>query len=255
MKSIIAALALVVSLNALGAEEKLLQFEEVLSVIRTNMTDISAEELGNSAARGLIKELGTKVQLVGEGGTNALEEVQHADPISKVTVYEGRFGYLRIKTIEEGLTNEFRRRLTQLLSSNQLSGLVIDLRFAHGTNYDVAAAVADEFVGGGQPILTLGDRQIAGKTQTADVKKPLAVLINSETKAAAEALAGILRESAAALVIGSKTAGEARLFEVFTLTTGQKLRVGKVPVKVGAGKTIAPNAPADLDYSLPQYTA
>jgi hypothetical protein len=40
------------------------------------------------------------------------------------------------------------------------------------------------------------------------------------------------------LVIGSLTAGEARLYEVFTLSTGQKLRVGKVPVVVGKGKTI-----------------
>jgi C-terminal processing protease CtpA/Prc len=48
----------------------------------------------------------------------------------------------------------------------------------------------------------------------------------------------MLRESAAALVIGSKTAGEARLYETFTLSTGQRLRVGKVPIEVGRGKVL-----------------
>jgi C-terminal processing protease CtpA/Prc len=90
----------------------------------------------------------------------------------------------------------------------------------------------------GEPLVKLADRQLTGRDRASDIRKPVAVLVNAETRAAAEALAAILRESAAALVIGSKTAGEARLYETFTLSTGQKLRVGKVPVVVGRDKAI-----------------
>jgi C-terminal processing protease CtpA/Prc len=80
--------------------------------------------------------------------------------------------------------------------------------------------------------------RINGTDRAADIRQPVAVLVNGETRAAAEALAGMLREGAAALVIGSKTAGEARLYETFTLSTGQRLRVGKVPIEVGRGKVL-----------------
>ena len=91
---------------------------------------------------------------------------------------------------------------------------------------------------GGQPLVRLGELRITGTDRAADIRQPVAVLVNGETRAAAEALAGMLRESAAALVIGSKTAGEARLYETFTLSTGQRLRVGKVPIEVGRGKVL-----------------
>lgn len=235
MKLLQILVLLTVSLNSFSAEGKPLNFEEVLSVIRTNMTDLSEGELSNSAAVGLIKELGTKVQLV---TTNAQPPAESPDPISKTAVYQDKFGYIRIKSVDQRLTNEFHRTVTQLLASNRLSGLVLDLRYAGGASYEAAAVVADEFVRGGEPLIRLGETKINATDRAADIRQPVAVLVNGQTRAAAEAIAGILRESAAALVIGSRSAGEARLYEIFTLSTGQKLRVGKVPVVVGDGKVI-----------------
>jgi len=67
---------------------------------------------------------------------------------------------------------------------------------------------------------------------------PVAVLANKETRGAPEALAALIRETGTGLVIGSTTAGEARLFERFTLSTGQELKIGTVPIEVGAGKKL-----------------
>lgn len=224
--------------NNFAADEKPLKLDEVLSVIRSNMVDSSEAELSNSAALGLIRELGTKVQLVNSAVTNEAAAAEFPDPISKVTVYEKNFGYVRVKNVDERLADEFKRRITQLLSSNKVAGLIIDLRFAGGTNYQAAARVAETFANAGEPLVKLGDEQLTAKAPAAFARMPIAVLVNGETTAAAEALAGILREAAAALLIGGKTAGEARLYEVFTLSTGHKLRVGKVPVIVGRAKAI-----------------
>jgi len=231
-------------LNGFGAEGPQLKLEEVMSVIRTNMTDVSEGELNRAAAAGLIRELGPRVELVTSTNEGAgIEDSRRnenaaAEPISKTAVYHDKFGYVRIGSVDERLTNVFSRTLTQLLGSNKLAGIVLDLRFAGGTNYQAAAHAADEFVRGGEPLVRLGEVRISGTDRAADIRQPVAVLVNGETRAAAEALAGILRESAAALVIGSKTAGEARLYETFTLSTGQRLRVGKVPIEVGRGKVL-----------------
>lgn len=237
MKLIILTVLFAFSLNTFSAEA--LKLEEVLGVLRTNLSDVSEAELDRAAAAGLIKELGTRVQLV---TTNApvtdVESAVDSEPISKTAVYEEQFAYVRIERVGERLTNEFHKTLTQLLGSNKLAGIVLDLRYAEGTNYQAAGMVADEFVRGGEPMLKLGDVKMVGTDRASDIRQPVAVLVNGETRAAAEALAGILRESAAALVIGSKTAGEARVYELFTLSTGQKLRVGKVAVEVGRGKVL-----------------
>lgn len=234
MKLIILTVFFVISGHTFGAEA--LKLEEVMEVIRTN-SDVSETELNHAAAAGLIKELGSRVQLVTTNDPIATAE-HDQEPISKSAVYEDKFAYLRIERVDSRLTNEFHKTMTQLLGSNKLAGIVLDLRYAEGTNYHAAAAVADEFVRGGEPMLKLGDIKLMGADRAADIRQPVAVLVNRETRAAAEALAGILRESAAALLIGAKTAGEARVYESLTLSTGHKLRVGKVAVEVGQGKVL-----------------
>jgi C-terminal processing protease CtpA/Prc len=249
MKFISILLFVAFSLRSFAAEQ--MRLDEVMSVIRTNMTDLSEEELSRSAAVGLIKELGTKVQLVQSVTTNEQPVPKPAEVISKTAVYNDKFAYVRIKSIDERLTNEFQKVITQLLATNGLAGVVLDLRYAQGTNYEAAAKVADAFVKGGQPLVRLGEVKIAATDRASDIKQPVAVLVNGETRAAAEALTGMLRESAAALVIGSKTAGEARLYETFTLSTGQRLRVGKVPIEVGRGKPLpASGIVPDIEVSL-----
>ena len=233
--------------RAAADEGKPLNFEEVFNLIRTNITDISEEELKRTAAIGLIKELGTKVQLV---TTNAEPATQPPDAITKRAVFNDQVGYVRIRSVDERLPGDFQKSVTQLIQSNNLNGLVLDLRYAEGTNYDAAAKVADHFVKSGRNLLRLGSREIPSTDESKTISLPTAVLVNHETRAAAEAIAAILRENAASLVIGKRTAGEARLFEVFTLQSGQQLRVGKVPIEVGAGKVI-PAAGLDPDIDVP----
>ena len=119
-------------LNGFGAEGPQLKLEEVMSVIRTNMTDVSEGELNRAAAAGLIRELGPRVELVTT--TNEVVEAagseERPEPISKTAVYHDKFGYVRIGSVDERLTNVFSRTLTQLLGSNKLAGIVLDLRFA-----------------------------------------------------------------------------------------------------------------------------
>jgi hypothetical protein len=51
-----------------------MNFDEVFNLIRTNISDVSESELKQNSAMGLIKEMGTRVQIV---TTNAEPADQH----------------------------------------------------------------------------------------------------------------------------------------------------------------------------------
>jgi hypothetical protein len=208
-----------------------LNFQEVFNVVRTNLTDISEEELRRLAAQGLIKELGTKVQLV---TNNASAPAPSDEVISRRAIYNDLYGYVQIRSVEDRLPDEFQKWVAQL-NTNKIKGIVLDLRYAQGESYNAAAQVADQFAKAGEPLLKIGTNQISASEKT-KIDLPVAALANKQTRGAAEALAALVRETGAGLIIGSGTAGEARVFETFTLSTGQQLKIGTVPIEVGTNK-------------------
>jgi hypothetical protein len=220
--------------GASAATEQKLNLEEVLGLVRTNLAEVSEAELSHSAALGLIQQLGSKVRLV---TTNTASEILPSNSVSRATVYGRNFGYFRVGAIGENLAGDLDRAWQNLASSNRLKGAILDLRYAKGSQYRAAAEAADLFVLNEQSLMRYGDEEFRSRKSGTKIKTPLAVLINRETSGAAEALAAALREAGAALIIGGGTAGEARLFETFDLSTGQKLRIGTQPIQVG-GKPI-----------------
>jgi hypothetical protein len=235
MKLPLSPLLALVCFSLHAEQTKPLDFQEVYSVIKTNLTDITDEELSRDAALGLIKQLGTKVQLV---TSNASAPAEILEPIGRRALYNENFGYIQIRKVDPQLPPAFHKWLAQVDGTNAIKGLILDLRYAKGQDYESAAKIADPFTRGGEVLLSLGDRQVRAAEKQAVLKYPLAILINGETSGAAEAIAAMLKENGAGLVIGGTTAGEARLFETFTLSTGQKLRIGKIPVKVANRKVI-----------------
>src|SRR5207237_6700307 len=115
------------------------------------------EELSRTAALALIKELGTKVQLV---TTNENVPAEESEAMGRRAVYNDNYGYVAVKVVDQGLPEGFPKALQQLTGTNSLKGLVIDLRYARGQDYEAAAKVADQFVKGGETLLSLGGKQI-----------------------------------------------------------------------------------------------
>lgn len=244
MKLFFAVLAIVLSSSAQDTQP--MKFDEVFGVIRSNLTDISEGELGRLAALGLIQELGTKVQLV----TNNASTPRASDEVvSRKAVYNDAYAYLQIKLVDDRLPGEFSQWVGQL-KTNSVRGLVLDLRYAAGDGYAAAAQVADQFARGGELLMKMGTNQIQSTEKTKLIDLPIAALANKETRGAAEALAALVRETGAGLVIGSTTAGEARLFETFKLSTGQELKIGTVPIEVGGKKLPSKGLAPDLAVAV-----
>jgi hypothetical protein len=209
-----------------------MKFREVYDLLRTNLTDISESDLDNLAAKGLINELDPAVQFAKED-----EEKEPPQPL-KTAVYNDTFAFIRLPVIDSTTSSAFDEAYKNLSTSNRLRGLVLDLRYSGGRDYNAAARLADRFLKKEEPLLKWNDTVVSSTKKTNAIELPVAILVNEQTSGPAEALAAVLREKEAGLVIGANTAGRTRIFENFTLSTGQQIRVGKTPVQLGDGKAL-----------------
>jgi C-terminal processing protease CtpA/Prc len=87
--------------------------------------------------------------------------------------------------------------------------------------------------------LDWGSGQVRSKEKGEAIAEPVAVLVNRQTSGAAEALAGVLRQAAAALVLGHRTAGQAMIAQEYPLKNGDRLRIRINPVKLGDGSALS----------------
>jgi hypothetical protein len=222
-------------------------FDEVYELVRKNLVGASNAELEQAAVRGLIQQLYPQVSIVTNGavGTNA-------GMLAASSILEGAYGYFRFNDIAEGIDREFHTGFKRLSSTNKLKGLVLDLRFAGGQDYEAAANLADGFFTTRQPLADWGDGMRFAAAKTNAVSLPLTILVNKETHGAAEAFAGILRQSDIGLLIGDDTAGQANISREFALKNGQKLRIATTAVKLAGGgaierKGLTPDIPVEVN--------
>jgi C-terminal processing protease CtpA/Prc len=131
-------------------------------------------------------------------------------------------------------------------NKGKIKGLVLDLRFAVGFDYAAAAKVADCFLNSDRPLLNWQTASARATPKADAITVPVAILVNSQTSGAAEALAAVLRDSGVGLILGAQTAGLASVFKEFALQNGARLRVAVGPVSLGAGKTLTGGLVPDI---------
>src|SRR5262245_46471210 len=224
------------------------EFKEVYDLIREHATGISESDLNHAAVQGLLNALGPRVSLVTNGAAKAMTE---GPLVNKVTLFEDDIVYLRIKSVADGLADELARTYRQVNATNKLKGVVLDLRYARGTDYAAAAATADLFVAKVQPLLNWGNGVVRSHDKTNAIQLPIAILVNKQTTGAAEALAAALRSVGAGLILGNETAGRAMVTQNFPLKSGEQLSIATAPVTLGDGSAISSNGlKPDIDVNV-----
>ena len=224
-------------------------FQEVYDLVKTHASGLSATDLNEAAVNGLLVSLGPKASLVTNGEPATVSG--SGAGIAKTEVFGGNIDYVRITRVENGLSDMIAGACQRLSSSNQPGGLILDLRYATGGDYAAAAAAADLFIAKAQPLLKWGNGAASSHDKTNAIQLPLAILVNSETSAAAEALAAVLRSAGAGLLLGSKTAGEAMVMQEFPLKNGERLRIATAPVALGNGTALSTDGlKPDIDVTV-----
>lgn len=221
-------------------------FQEIYQLIKAH-GGLSETELNRAAVQGLLSALGPKARLVSGDGS----VISDSSALSKSALFDDNIGYVRIAHVAGGIAEEVSTAFQQINSTNKLSGLVLDLRYADGMDYAAAVATAELFIAKAQPLLNWGTGVVSSQDKTNSIQLPVAILVNSGTSGSAEALAAVLRAGGAGLILGGKTAGLALAGQDYPLKSGDKLRLATSPVMLGNGSSLSTNGiKPDIDVTV-----
>ena len=214
-----------------------LRFGDVFDLVKSNLFAVGDADLNQVAIEGFLTQLQPRVLLV---TSEVLDQDRtNAVLLAKTNVFDGAFAYLRIDRVAEGLASAISQACGGLVPNNKLKGLVLDLRYARGSDYAAAGAVADLFLSSEQLLLDWGTASARSTAKSTSLSLPLMILANEKTTGAAEALAAVLRQHNVGLVIGKKTAGAAEIYKEFTLTNGIRLLIAVAPVKLEGSQALS----------------
>jgi carboxyl-terminal processing protease len=134
--------------------------------------------------------------------------------------------HVRISAFSKGVTQDLKGTLAEI-QSQEVAGLVLDLRSNPGGLLDEAVGVASQFLGGGDVLLV---RDARGKTTPVPVQPggvavdlPMVVLVDQGTASAAEIVTGALQDAGRATVVGETTFGTGTVLQEFPLSDGSVL--------------------------------
>ncbi|MEG0379833.1 MAG: S41 family peptidase, partial [Eubacterium sp.] len=198
-------------------------------IIKVNGEDVSAKgsEYTVSLMRG---EAGTPVEVTilrdGQEQTMNLTRQNIDTPTVDSKVIDG-MGYIVISEFTNKTSDDFNAQLETLLSQN-ISGLIIDLRYNGGGVVPSAVAVADRLLGETNVVYTVekdGKRKDYNSTDEVKLNLPIMVLVNEGTASSSEILAGAIQDTKSGKLIGTQTFGKGIVQEVVPLKdkTGYKL--------------------------------
>lgn len=144
----------------------------------------------------------------------------------KDKVVNKNLGYIRIASFDEKTYLEFMKSYNKLMRA-KVKGIIIDVRDNPGGLLSQTIKIADRLIPKGIVVYT-EDRNKKRNTWNSDVKEaevPLVVLVNGSSASASEILAGALKDTKKATLIGTKTFGKGVVQEVIELEDGTALKV------------------------------
>lgn len=186
----------------------------------------SVLEMGYDRAYALLRaESGTPLMLtIRSGGVDrsvSVSTIQMTVASVRTDIF-GSYGYIQVYEFSEKTYQQFIAAYSMLLSSD-VKGIIIDLRNNTGMIFEPVFNLLNVLLPPGSvPYI---ETELTGESSEADpasgdnaITIPVAILVNSRTSGPAELMAVSLRDGlGSAWVIGSSTAGNAELSEIFDL--------------------------------------
>lgn len=188
------------------------------------ITQVDLEDIKDKNTNEISKLISTKemVNLTVKRGSDLLSfdvktKVLYKE-VSTYKVFENNnktIGYISLSTFNEDSYNQFKSNLEKLEKSN-IDSLIIDVRSNGGGYLSQAEKIIELFLNKGKIMyyLKTKDDLIKVKDTTSEKRKyNIGVLINSKSASASEVLAGALKYSYGATLIGDTSFGKGRVQE------------------------------------------
>ena len=144
---------------------------------------------------------------------------------------ENKIGYVRLTQFGEQTSRDLQAALKKL-SSQGMSGLVLDLRNNPGGLLDQAVKVCEMFLPRGQLIVSTEGRatrvkseeyRATGRDEFPKVK--IVILVNNGSASASEIVSGCLQDLGRAYIMGEQTFGKGSVQSILPLQDGSALRL------------------------------
>jgi carboxyl-terminal processing protease len=207
--------------------------------IRANDTilTINGEKLdGLSLSQAVMKIRGprgtqAKLGILRQGSSDPMDIIVVRGDIPQETVYsemmDNGIGKIEIRQFSENTATRFAQELKSLESQN-MRGLIIDVRDDPGGILPVVVSIVEPFVPKGKPIVQIEDRD--GKREPTNSKGegkgyPVTVLINKGSASASEILAGAFKEAVGGKVIGETSFGKGTVQVTTEMGDGSNIKM------------------------------
>jgi carboxyl-terminal processing protease len=151
---------------------------------------------------------------------------QTLQPSKLAYAAKGDIGYIHIRSFTQDAGAQLRTAVTSLKKADpNIKGFILDLRDCPGGLLDTAIEIADDFLNSGT-IASLHGRN-TGDIQTYTARPgdiiggaPLAVLINENSAAGSEIVAGALQDNHRATIVGQRSFGNGFIQTIIPLQNG-----------------------------------
>ncbi len=151
----------------------------------------------------------------------------------------GNIGYIKIVMFDSDVADYFNKYVDELLGEG-MKGLLIDLRDNPGGSYEQVVSIADRLLPEGLIVYTEDKQKVREekKSDSKDLKVPIALLVNGNSASASEVLSGALKDHKKGVLIGTKTFGKGLVQEIYQLEDGSGLKVTVARYFTPSGKCI-----------------
>ena len=193
---------------------------------------------------------GTKVTItVVREGTKEPFDVQLTREVIQVQSIKSQelepgIAYIRIRQFQERTAADMIAAVEKLDKGNQLSGIILDLRYNPGGLLSSAVEVSEEFLGDGKLVVYTEGRvrnqnmRFTAHAKHAVTEVPLVVLVNGGSASASEIVAGAIQDHGRGVIIGTQTFGKGSVQTIIPLSDGSGLRLTTARYYTPKGRSI-----------------
>ncbi len=148
-------------------------------------------------------------------------------PTVSTEVYDDGIGYLKISEFDEVTYSQFLEGMADLRSQD-IKGLIIDLRSNPGGNLATVCDIARQLLPKGVIVYTEdrnGNREDYNCDGENEIDIPVVVLVNQYSASASEILAGALKDYNIGTLVGKTTYGKGIVQRIFDLRDGTAVKI------------------------------
>ena len=213
-----------------------------------NTTDVSKILKGQPGT-----VINIKIKRTGEGLPKEFQVTRGEITIKSVPYYgmvNDHIGYIKLTSFTNKASEEVKEALLALKDSNELSGLVFDLRGNPGGLLREAVNIVNLFVKKGEKIvstkgrLSEWDKVHRAINEPVDLDIPVVCVVNSQSASASEIVSGAIQDLDRGLVVGQRTYGKGLVQQTLKLSYNSQLKVTTAKYYIPSGRCIQA-----LDYS------